>query len=183
MPSVSGNPHRDVGSAAGKCPRCGKDRIWKHAKADGSTWRRYCGACHSTNSYRSRQKRKRDYNVQVALRRRTDPKFRAYEIWHNARCRAKARGIEFDIPRGAIEAAVLDGRCQVTGIPFDLTLSSKRTEAFSPSLDRIDPRFGYVSGNVQVVVWIYNRAKGDGTHEDVLKLMEALSAEQVQSAA
>jgi hypothetical protein len=53
----------------------------------------------------------------------------------------------------------------------------------SPSLDRIDPRFGYVAGNVHVVVWVYNRAKGDGTHEDVLMLMEALSAIHISKAA
>ena len=31
----------------------------------------------------------------------------------------------------------------------------------SPSLDRIDPRFGYIPGNVRIVCNSYNMAKGN----------------------
>jgi hypothetical protein len=42
---------------------------------------------------------------------------------------------------------------------------------------------GYTANNVQIVVWLYNRAKGDGTHEDVMQLVEALSAQHIRKAA
>ncbi len=55
-----------------------------------------------------------------------------------------------------------DWCCALTGIPF----SEERTSAgaggrdLAPSPDRIDPGSGYVSGNVQWILWCINRAKG-----------------------
>lgn len=45
---------------------------------------------------------------------------------------------------------------------------------FAPSLDRVDPKLGYVTTNVQVVCWSYNQAKGQWDHQDVLVLARAL---------
>ena len=178
MPST-----RQIGDRASDCPSCDGQRIWKHATKDGRMWRQYCAKCHGATSYKSRQKRRQNYNAQLTVRRQSDPAFRAYELWKGAKDRAAIKGIEFSLSRDFVVSAVARGRCQVTGLPFDLVLKAKRMGSFSPSIDRIDPQFGYVPGNVQIVVWIYNRAKGDGSHEDVLKLMEALRAEQVKSAA
>lgn len=69
------------------------------------------------------------------------------------------------------------GVCDVTGIKFDMLPPVKsRMRAFAPSVDRIDSSLGYNESNCQVVCWLYNRAKGDGTHADVMKLAEALVA-------
>lgn len=168
---------------ATNCVNCGGFRIWKKATKDGRMWRQYCSPCHTSKSYESRRKRAAAYNAQIAERRRTDWGFRAYELWHGAKSRASNRKIEFSISRYFIESAIKIGHCAVTGMPFDLSLKDKRMGSFSPSIDRIDPRLGYVDGNVQVVCWIYNRAKGDGTHLDVLKLMEALNAINIRQAA
>lgn len=68
------------------------------------------------------------------------------------------------------------GVCEVTGIPFDLDPPGENSfrSRFTPSIDRIDPRLGYVTSNVQFVVDAYNSAKGQGTHDEVLRLARAI---------
>lgn len=183
MPSTSPKQHRNQGDSAAECPHCGGPRVWKHAKAGGSSWRQYCTACHSRNSYNSRKARRSEYLAQIKDRRINEPAFRAYELWHGAKCRASSRGIEFSLPRADVERWMAVGICQVTGLRFDLALKSKRMGSFSPSLDRIDPNKGYIPGNVRMVCWIYNRAKGDGTDSDVMMLVEALNAVRKSQAA
>lgn len=57
-------------------------------------------------------------------------------------------------------------KCSVTGIPFE------ETGAFIPSIDRVDSSKGYFKDNVQIVCWIYNRAKCDGTDDDVWRMIK-----------
>ncbi|SPA50620.1 hypothetical protein [Cupriavidus taiwanensis] len=73
-----------------------------------------------------------------------------------------------------IEAGIVRGACAVTGLPFVIGRSGTGARALAPSIDRIDPSLDYTPTNTQVVCWLYNRAKGDGSHEDVLMLAEAL---------
>lgn len=39
--------------------------------------------------------------------------------------------------------------------------SESKSNAFAPSLDRINRRRGYVKGNVRVVCWIFNTLRMD----------------------
>ena len=85
------------------------------------------------------------------------------KIIHQAKSRAKTRGLPFDIDLPFIMGlmAECDYRCAQTGIP--LQLRCPRTGAtqnpYSPSLDRIDNAKGYTRDNVQVVCFIFNQAK------------------------
>lgn len=78
--------------------------------------------------------------------------------------------IDSDWIRERIEA----GHCAVTGLPFDLSQVGRPPAPLTPSLDQIRPGEGYTPENTQVVVWIYNRAKGADTHEAVMQLADAL---------
>jgi hypothetical protein len=98
----------------------------------------------------------------------------AYRLWYRTKIRAKKKGLEFSISRKFVEDAVLSGRCSVTNIKFTKKSSSKNYGAFGASIDRINPKLGYTESNCQIVCWIYNRAKGNGTHKEVLILAEAL---------
>lgn len=91
----------------------------------------------------------RDY---MWRRRRAEPE-RA--LWMRAKERAGERSIPFDLLIGEV---VIPTACPVLGLP--LRLEGKRTPN-SPSLDRIDPFGGYVSGNVRVISDRANRLKGD----------------------
>lgn len=90
---------------------------------------------------------------------RLDPMGRARLLRNGAKNRSK------DYEELALEplaAAIRRGRCAVTGIRFELgPWPDYLKNPFAPSLDRIDPRFGYRDDNVQVVIWAYNLLKAE----------------------
>jgi hypothetical protein len=59
--------------------------------------------------------------------------------------------------------AVVEGRCQLTGIRFQK--SKHKPNPFASSIDRIDSTKGYVPGNVRVVLWAINCACSVWGHE------------------
>jgi len=98
----------------------------------------------------------------------------AYILWMRAKCKAKKRGLEFNLTRAFVELALANGYCSITGIEFDISAVRKKYSAFAASIDRKNPAMGYTELNCQIVCWIYNRAKGNGTHEEVLILAKAV---------
>jgi len=98
----------------------------------------------------------------------------AYRLWYSAKLRARAKNLEFTLSREFVEKGVLSGKCAVTKLKFSKKSSSKTHRSFAASIDRIDSKLGYTDSNCQIVCWIYNRAKGNGTHKEVLILAEAL---------
>lgn len=101
------------------------------------------------------------------------PEGRTNRLLRAARERASARGQAFDLDVAWLLPKIEAGVCEATGEPFDFN-TSYSSRVWSPSLDRINPLVGYTKNNTQVVAWIYNAAKGVGTHEDVLKLARAI---------
>ena len=93
-------------------------------------------------------------------------------------CKSKAKtgNREFSITIEWIRERLKIGICQMTGLRFDLiSLGSRRmANNFAPSIDRINNDKGYTQNNCQMVVWIYNKAKGTGSHQDVVKFAKAL---------
>lgn len=66
----------------------------------------------------------------------------------NARRRALAKGLPFDITADDIE---IPERCPVLGIPLVPAKGVRGGSPASPSLDRIVPERGYVPGNIMVI--------------------------------
>jgi hypothetical protein len=64
--------------------------------------------------------------------------------------------------------------CEVTGLPFECRNEGKNKSPFSPSVDQRIPGQGYTPDNCQLVVHIYNIAKGACTHDDVVRMAKAL---------
>lgn len=90
-----------------------------------------------------------------------------------AQTRARRRGVDFQI---TIDDIVIPDRCPVLGIK--LAPGTKRSLDNAPSIDRLDPRRGYVPGNIHVISHRANRLKGDGTPEE----HEAIAAWQRKEA-
>ena len=86
--------------------------------------------------------------------------------------RAQAIGCAFDLDAAWIAERLLAGKCEVTGIEF---ISGTLRDPWHPTIDRKDPVLGYTKDNCQMVVWLYNRAKGAGNADDVLKMAKALA--------
>ena len=104
---------------------------------------------------------------------------RAQRLHGNATKRAKTFGWpKPDFSSSYIEEKILEGRCEVTGIPFDLTtVHSEYANAknpWVPSIDRIDSSKPYLKDNIQIVVYMYNVCKSEFSHTDVLTFVNAV---------
>ena len=90
------------------------------------------------------------------------------------RQRVKSPQAPFTITKQWIQNKIESGFCEVTGLPFclDVLLTSKRP--FAPSIDKKDPKGYYTKENCQVVCFIYNIAKGEFSHNDVVTMAETL---------
>jgi len=90
----------------------------------------------------------------------------SYMLW-NIKSRAKKRGIPFDL---TIDDIQIPERCPILGIKLEMGTGSPSPN--SPSLDRINPEYGYVRGNVQVISHRANTIKSDATLTELRLIVE-----------
>lgn len=82
---------------------------------------------------------------------------------------AKARATDAEIPFDlTIDDIVIPLYCPALGIK--LFIGERGSRENSPSLDRIDPKLGYVKGNVIVISWRANRIKSNASYDEILKI-------------
>ena len=72
------------------------------------------------------------------------------------------------------------GRCEVTGIAFDLAAVDECSRPLAPSLDRIEPGGKYTLKNIRIVVWAFNRFRSDMPLDEARQLILTM-AESMQS--
>lgn len=108
---------------------------------------------------------------------RNSPRGRAANMIAGSKKRALSKGFDFDLTPDWVIERLEKGVCEVTGIQLELGGGKLNGgyRPYTPSLDRTDPTKGYTKDNVKVVCWIYNSAKGSGSHNDVMKLARALT--------
>jgi len=119
-------------------------------------------------TYRARQ-------IAENAQRRRDPAYRRREnawarerrhrdpirwLWFRAKHRAREKSIEFTITLDDVQREWSE-RCPVFGIPWG------NTRAQRPSLDRLNPKLGYVSGNIAVISGKANLIKSNATGREV----------------
>lgn len=88
-----------------------------------------------------------------------------------AKSRAKKKGVPCDLTEAWAQKR-WTGFCELTGLPFSVI--SKRTNMFSPSLDRRIPTLGYLQSNCRFILQAVNMLKSDGTDENMFKIVSAL---------
>lgn len=151
-----------------RCPKC---RQWKvldafHRNTRSPSGRMsYCKMCTKrvNNSEAARAKK----SASARKIRAQDP---ARALFDAARGRARARGIRFALRR---EHVIVPALCPVLGI--ELRVSGRRGPCdTSPSLDRIDPKKGYMPGNVRVISWRANKLKADATEAELAAVLAYL---------
>lgn len=64
------------------------------------------------------------------------------------------------------------GRCELTDLEFDLRNTGR--SVFSPSIDRIEPRKGYVQDNCRFILFGVNLFKFTSSDEDMFRIAKAL---------
>lgn len=78
----------------------------------------------------------------------------------NAKQRATSKGLEFDI---TVSDIVIPEICPYLKRPF------VRGTMYAPSLDRINPKRGYVKGNIEVISRKANVMKNNASIEELLE--------------
>lgn len=158
------------------CPRC---KTTKHSTQFGPGRRQpdgLSGWCRSCRAESERLRRLRPDNVaRFRARYEQDIHFRAIEIVRRISKRARRYNLPFDLDVAWVEER-LRGRCELTNLPFDFSPATRsgRSNAFTPSVDRIYPRDGYVRGNCRVVIYALNLALSDLGLDRFLPIAEAL---------
>lgn len=128
-------------------PKPAQSSCPRHGKP---TRRRSCRSCNAAYM--------RDWQRRA---RRSEP---ARALTDRAQQRARRKDVPYNLRR---QQVVVPTHCPVLGIP--LIVGGPRSDA-SPSLDRVDPRKGYVTGNVRVISDRANRLKGSRSLSEVRAL-------------
>ena len=133
---------------------------------------------------------KRDKKMRDPIKRRQSKRNyqetitgRAKRLMDGARERAQRYSIPLTITQEWIEDRLREGKCEVTGMSFDLTHHPKfRVNPFAPSLDRLDAARGYTPENTRMTTWQYNQSKGqysdDAVYEMALAVVKARFVER-----
>lgn len=93
----------------------------------------------------------------------------SYNMYHNAKRRAKDIGVPFDISFRDIH---IPEYCPVLGIK----LYQEGLFETSGSLDKVIPEKGYVKGNIKVISMRANRLKSDGTLEEFRQIVNYIES-------
>ena len=144
------------------CKYCGKDF---EGRAKNT---KYCSAsCRRKNHYYQHPEKMKDKRV----RENSDAVKRIYT---RIKSRAKLNNIPFNLE---IEDIVVPQHCPVLGIPIHSVYGGGTNQNNSPSVDRINPKGGYVKGNVRVISNRANLLKSNASIEElrlVLKDLEGI---------
>lgn len=100
---------------------------------------------------------------------------RGHALTNVAKHRAKTKGLPFDLDPAEIQAVIDAGRCQVTGIEFDL---SEPRAWNAPSLDQKAPGAGYTKANVRVVLYALNVMANTWGTQRISQIASAISDRQ-----
>jgi hypothetical protein len=92
------------------------------------------------------------------------------------RCAKSGRNYEISPEQEARIIARASGRCELTGIRFNMSTHGARRAPFAPSLDRIRSSEGYTARNVRLVCVAVNLAMNEWG-ESVFKAMAAAYVE------
>jgi hypothetical protein len=92
-----------------------------------------------------------------------------YRIWCNVKKRAKQNGIKFELTINDIPK--IPEYCPILGIKIQENIISSPLDS-SPSLDRINPKKGYVKGNIRIICNRANRIKSDATIKELRLILK-----------
>ena len=154
------------------CSRCGKPGAFNKNRANADGLDSWCRTCRKVTNAEYYAKNPEKYLARTKSYRTTfQDKHPEACMWRLARRRARERELAFDIEPADI---VIPATCPLLGI--ELLRSKEYAKDNSPSLDRRDPRYGYVKGNVWVISYRANRMKSDASIEELELLLKNLRA-------
>jgi len=118
----------------------------------------------------NRHKKKRKYTECMKCRKKYDKMHQDYNFFSRAFTKAKSRDVKFDLEYKDIISQYIKqkGKCAISN--ETLGLGEKK-----PSIDRIDPKKGYLKKNIQLVTYLMNRTKWDIENKKFYKYVKLVS--------
>ena len=89
-----------------------------------------------------------------------------------AKTRAREKGIPFALTKEHVYSILTD-ICPILGYEF-IFIGNKQMSERSPSIDRINPKLGYVDGNVAIISVKANAIKSNASWEEIEKVAKWL---------
>lgn len=135
-----------------------RQRLWRKRNPDvhrerDQAWR-VANPERARQLYREKDRRWREANPEKYL-------------LNHCRYRAKKLGREFSLDLEYVRALTAPMVCSVTGLALRWDWSAgRRRNPLAPSIDRMDNAQGYVHGNVRLVCWAFNCARGNDRMTD-----------------
>ena len=160
------------------CPRCGvSKKVQEFMRNNKTNIHTFCNSCLKVSKEKTKakialtEKIKRQENKAVYAERQRIKysKNRIAYMLHSSRARAKSKNMVFNLEEKDI---IFPERCPVFGTIFEIGV--KKPSNFSPSLDRINSKIGYVKGNIIIVSFRVNNLKCNATFEELEKILKYL---------
>jgi hypothetical protein len=153
------------------CLKC--ETPFKPRRSDGKYCSKRCSAAASTARYAARQP------VEVRAQWRKyfyTERGTVTALLNNSSDRAKRAGLPYDLDREWLTEKLKPMICEMSGLPLERSARGKfRINPFAPSLDRIEPKLGYVKTNVRVIAFIVNRSRSDFGDDILMQMVRALA--------
>jgi hypothetical protein len=163
-----------------ECAKCHQTKSTSEFYAGGNATKRYGGVGSWCKECRCNDERRRrnDPNVihKFHAKYETDEHFRAREILRAIGKRCRRRNIPLDLDIDWLATRFRNGRCEITGLPFNMSVAARKSNPHTPSVDRIDPAKGYTKDNCRVVLLAVNIALMNWGMDVLMPIAEALVA-------
>lgn len=132
-----------------KCSNCRSDFDYKYSK---NVFKMYSTHfCNKTCRYSFRKKK-------------LNKEDKRYRLWANVKHRATVvKEIEFNLK--PLDIPNIPDFCPILGI--EIKKDNRVVADNSPSLDRIDPKKGYIKGNIRIISNRANRIKSDANYKEL----------------
>lgn len=141
----------------------------------GKPFKSMVGPRIKTCSIKCHRKRRSEY---ISMNNRKDFEHVIRNLIKQSRFRAGRYKMSYDITYEYLwDLFEKQGRkCAITKIQFEISSGKgiKKRSPWSISIDRIDSSKGYIVGNVQLVIVIYNLCKNSWTHKDVVTFANSI---------
>lgn len=104
-------------------------------------------------------------------------------LFNSAKGNAKKKGITFDILKEDINQLweEQNGLCFYTAKPMIIDVTNVSNNRDIVSLDKIEPKLGYVKGNIVLCRWVVNKIKNDLSIPDLLEILNDINNEYKKS--
>lgn len=100
------------------------------------------------------------------------------KCFHNAKQSSIIDNRKFSLTKDDVYRlwVLQDGKCNVSKLAMQLTSGSVQARNnMRVSIDRINNHLGYTKGNIHLVVWQFNNAKGSATVQETIEFCKAVA--------